>query len=31
MRELINDPFYEMISTYKNCLIDYCLIEDDTV
>ena len=30
MRELINDPFYEMISTYKNCLIDYCLIEDDT-
>ncbi len=19
-----------MISTYKNCLIDYCLIEDDT-
>ncbi len=30
MRELINDPFYELIRTYKNCIIDYCLIEDDT-
>ena len=30
MRELVNDPFYEMIRDYKNCIIDYCLIEDDT-
>ena len=30
MRELQNDPFYEMIGNYKNCIIDYCLIEDDT-
>lgn len=30
MRELQNAPFYEMIGNYKNCIIDYCLIEDDT-
>ena len=30
MRELINDPFYGLIAAYKNCVIDYCLIEDDT-
>lgn len=30
MRELINDPFYERIKVYGNCIIDYCLIEDDT-
>lgn len=30
MRELVNDPFYELIEKYKNCIIDYCLIEDDT-
>ncbi len=30
MRELLNDPFYKLIRTYKNCIIDYCLIEDDT-
>ena len=29
MRELINDPFYELIGEYKKCIIDYCLIEDD--
>jgi hypothetical protein len=30
MRELITDPFYELIGGYKNCIIDYCLIADDT-
>lgn len=30
MRELRNDPFYELIKEYKGCIIDYCLIEDDT-
>ena len=30
MRELINDPFYELIKKYDRCIIDYCLIEDDT-
>ena len=30
MRELINDPFYELIEKYDRCVIDYCLIEDDT-
>jgi hypothetical protein len=30
MRELINDPFYELIKKYDRCVIDYCLIEDDT-
>ena len=30
MRELINDPFYELIKQYDRCIIDYCLIEDDT-
>ena len=29
MRELITDPFYEMIGGYENCIIDYCLMEDD--
>lgn len=30
MQELINDPFYERIKVYDRCIIDYCLIEDDT-
>jgi len=30
MRELVNDPFYEFIGTYDRCIIDYCLIEDET-
>ena len=30
MRELINDPFYKLIEKYDRCIIDYCLIEDDT-
>ena len=30
MRELIHDPFYELIEKYDRCVIDYCLIEDDT-
>ena len=30
MRELLNDPFYELIEKYDRCIIDYCLIEDDT-
>ena len=30
MRELLKDPFYEMIGEYDNCVIDYCLMEDDT-
>ena len=30
MRELKNDPFYKLIESYDNCVIDYCLIEDDT-
>ena len=29
MRELINDPFYDLIEKYDRCIIDYCLIEDD--
>lgn len=29
MRELINDPFYEVIKNYDRCVIDYCLVEDD--
>ena len=29
MRELLNDPFYEVIGKYDRCIIDYCLIEDD--
>ena len=29
MRELLNDPFYELIEKYDRCVIDYCLIEDD--
>ena len=29
MRELIEDPFYELIKTYHRCIIDYCLIVDD--
>lgn len=30
MREINNDPFYKRIGNYKNCIIDYCLMEDDT-
>ena len=30
MRELIHDPFYELIEHYPRCGIDYCIIEDDT-
>ena len=30
MRELIHDPFYELIGKYDRCIIDYCLIKDDT-
>lgn len=30
MRESIHDPFYEMIERYDRCIIDYCIIEDDT-
>ena len=31
MRELIDDPFYELIQdTYDRCVIDYHLIEDKT-
>ena len=30
MNELINDPFYKLIEKYDRCIIDYCLIEDDT-
>ncbi len=30
MRELVNDPFYELIKGYGNCIIDYCIIGDDT-
>ena len=29
MRELLNDPFYELMRDYPRCIIDYCLIEDD--
>ena len=31
MRELLNDPFYELIKKYDRCIIDYCLIEDDAL
>ena len=30
MRELTDDPFYELIGKYDRCLIDYCLIKDAT-
>ena len=30
MRELLQDPFYALMETYDRCVIDYCLIEDDT-
>ena len=30
MRELINDPFNKLIEEYDRCVIDYCLMEDDT-
>ena len=30
MIELTDDPFYKMIGEYKNCIIDYCIIENDT-
>ena len=30
MREMVEDPFYQLIGNYKNCIIDYCLIADDT-
>jgi len=30
MRELTKDPFYKLIKDYNRCIIDYCLIEDDT-
>ncbi|MBR2812719.1 MAG: hypothetical protein IKD69_15195 [Solobacterium sp.] len=30
MRECTNDPFYEMIGSYGNCIVDYCILEDDT-
>lgn len=30
MRELIHDPFYELIEKYDRCIIDYCLIAEDT-
>ena len=30
MRELTKDPFYALIKKYDRCVIDYCLIEDDT-
>ena len=29
MREIKNDPFYEIIKEYDKCVIDYCLLEDD--
>ncbi len=30
MHELINDSFYKLLEKYDRCVIDYCLIEDDT-
>ena len=30
MRELIHDPFYELIEHYPRCGTEYCLIEADT-
>ena len=30
MRELSQDPFYALIEKYDRCIIDYCLIRDDT-
>ena len=30
MRELLHDPFYELIEHYPRRGIDYCLIEADT-
>lgn len=31
MRELVHDPFYELIEKYHRCIIDYCLIQRDTI
>ncbi len=30
MRELINDPFYKLLERFDRCIIDYCLIKNDT-
>jgi len=30
MYELLNDPFYKLMENYPRCIIDYCLIKDDT-
>jgi len=30
VRELIQDPFYALIEKYDRCIIDYCLIQDET-
>ncbi|MGI6505566.1 MAG: hypothetical protein BWX78_01117 [Firmicutes bacterium ADurb.Bin099] len=30
MWELFNNLFHELIKNYKNCVIDYYLIKDDT-
>lgn len=30
MRELIQDPFYARIEKYNRCILDYCLIQDET-
>ena len=29
MIELVKDPFYKMMEEYKDCIIDYCIIEAD--
>ena len=29
MRELTNDPFYEVIHSYPSLIIDYCLLADE--
>ncbi len=30
MRELLDDPFYDVLRQYERCVIAYCLMEDDT-
>ena len=30
MRELLHDPFYELLERYPRCGVEYCLIEADS-
>lgn len=30
MHEIANDPFYDLLKLYDDCVIDYCLLQCDT-